>query len=116
MDQSAVSPENRLEVIVLSVISAQTPSALVARENRFPLFRIMLAQSRSKTGAQEGRLAPKRKPGRPDRVPHTLRRNIVRKCQKTMTKRGHPRQIQRHFYWGAWSGSAFSTKSLNAVT
>jgi len=115
MDQSAVSPENRLEVIVLSVISAQTPSAFVARENRFPLFRIMLAQSRSKTGAQEGRLAPKRKPGRPDRVPHTLRRNIVRKCQKTMTKRGHPRQIQRHLSLTCGVHSGFLVKSLNAT-
>jgi len=28
--------------LLLSMISAQTPLAFVARENRFPLFRIML--------------------------------------------------------------------------
>ena len=32
--------------ICLSMISAQTRSAFVARENRFPLFRIMLAYLR----------------------------------------------------------------------
>jgi hypothetical protein len=33
-------------VAVLSMISAQTRSAFVARENRFPLFRIMLLAAR----------------------------------------------------------------------
>jgi hypothetical protein len=31
-----------LSSLCLSMISAQTPLAFVARENRFPLFRIML--------------------------------------------------------------------------
>src|ERR1700761_4665192 len=37
---------NRIMIssLCLSMISAQTPSAFVARENRFPLFRIMLLQ------------------------------------------------------------------------
>ncbi len=36
----------------LSMISAQTRSAFVARENRFPLFRIMLYRARYRTGSR----------------------------------------------------------------
>src|SRR5882724_3035163 len=64
-----------LRLFCLSMISGQTRTAFVPRENRYPLFRIML----------RGRFPPKRKPGQKDRaIPYALRRNIFRKRQKTM--------------------------------
>jgi hypothetical protein len=61
--------------ILLSMIAGQTRTAFVPRENRYPLFRIML----------RGRFSPKKeaRPKRPG-TPYALRRNIFRKRQKTM--------------------------------
>jgi len=42
------SNRNRALICCLSMISAQTRSAFVARENRLPLFRIMLWQKPSR--------------------------------------------------------------------
>jgi hypothetical protein len=64
-----------LHLFCLSMISGQTRTAFVPRENRYPLFRIML----------QGRFSPKKeaRPKGPG-TPYALRRNIFRKRQKTM--------------------------------